>query len=131
MKKEEINEMQIVTGVRKFLDAVFVLTDEKNGFNSNVLRLELRKNAVDMFKSILDGFESVDIAYKLQQAVKVRGLLIKAQFKLCESLEEGAVNRENFYTMLSMTKMLKNKLEFFRDNLEERNIFRGSRQFIL
>lgn len=130
MNTEEINEMQIVTGVRKFLDAVFVLTDEKNGFNSAALKMELRKNTVDMFKGILDGFESVDMAYKLQQAVKVRGLLIKVQFKLCESLEEGAVKRENFYTMLSMTKMLKNKLELFRDNLEERNIFRGSRPSI-
>jgi len=130
MKTEEVNEMQLVTGVRKFLDAVFVLTDEKNGFSSAALRMELRKNTVDMFKGILDGFESVDTVYKLQQAAKVRGLLIKVQFKLCESLEEGAVNRENFYTMLSMTKMLKNKLELFSEDLEKRNIYRGSRPSI-
>ena len=130
MKTEEINEMQIVTGVRKFLDAVFVLTDEKNGFSSIELKLEMRKHTVDMFKNILDGFESVDTAFKQQQAVKVRGLLIKVQFKLCESLEEGAVNRENFYTMLSMTKMLKNKIEVFSGNLEKRNVFRGSRPSI-
>ncbi len=106
MNISENNEIQFATGARKLLDAVFLVTDEKNGFKSRDLKIKLRKASVNLFKSVLDSFESSDYLFKESQASKIRGYIIEIQFGLCEALEEGALERKVFFKMLFMTKIL-------------------------
>jgi len=106
MNISENNEIQFATGARKLLDAVFLVTDEKTGFKSHDLKVKLRKSAVNLFKSVLDSFESCDYLFKKSQASKIRGYIIEIQFGLCEALEEGSLERKNFFKMLFMTKIL-------------------------
>lgn len=108
-------QVKTITLARRFVDSIYILTDDSSGKSADESTQQLRRYSFVMMEGLMDGFLSSKRSEPLNTIRNAEKFMQEVKWNLCLALENNVVSRQGFYMILNLSREIQQLLESIKE----------------